>query len=66
MTDKLTFKCENCGKIMKIDIEKGEKAPTCCGQPMKNISDLPYCDTSGTSEHGRSYSEDEPCKEQDE
>ena len=67
MDDKLLFKCEICGKTTEIAIkEEGKKVPVCCGQPMKDVSDLPYCDTSGNSEHGRLHKEDEPCKEQDE
>ena len=65
VTNKFIFKCEKCGKIKEIETEEKsvKEVPTCCDQPMKNVSDMPPCDISGTSEHGRFYDEDEPCKE---
>jgi desulfoferrodoxin-like iron-binding protein len=65
MEKKSVFSCEKCGKIKEIEAGSKE-VPVCCGKPMKNISEMPPCDTAGTSEHGRLFGEDEPCKEQDE
>jgi len=68
MTKKVIFRCENCGSIKEFEIEEGEqvKIPICCGDPMTNITpEVPPCETSGTSEHGRLDNEDEPCKEQE-
>ena len=67
MIKKYIFECDNCGNRKEIEIEEGQsiEAPICCGDPMRNITEeMPPCESTGTSEHGRLDSEDEPCRDQ--
>jgi len=50
-----TYECGACGKRMQAD-----KAPRCCGKPMKPLK-LDACTGAFGAEHSRPMQDDEPC-----
>ena len=52
-----SYKCENCGKTIKV---KDNKIPICCGKPMKQLP-LDICIQPAHAEHARSMETEEPC-----
>jgi hypothetical protein len=51
------YKCEHCGKTVKIT---KEKIPHCCGKPMKKMS-LDICTQPAHAEHARPMDDENAC-----
>jgi hypothetical protein len=54
-----TFRCENCGKTVKVS---DGKVPSCCGKPMTKLP-LDVCLQPAHAEHARPMESEEPCDE---
>ena len=57
MDKEETYKCEDCGKIIKTT--KSEN-PKCCNKPMKKTS-LDICTQPAHAEHARPMEDEDAC-----
>lgn len=54
---EITYKCEGCGKTVKVS---DGKAPECCGEPMKQLP-LDICLQPAHAEHARPMEDEDAC-----
>ncbi len=60
-SEKMIFRCGECGRIVEFSGKDKKKRPLCCDGPMEDISSVEPCEKSFTAEDDRTVDDDEPC-----
>ncbi|MBN1532900.1 MAG: hypothetical protein JXA20_09575 [Spirochaetes bacterium] len=59
MEKTITYSCEECRKTVQAD--SAERAPECCGEPMKPLHPLEPCTAAPHHEMSRNDWDDDAC-----
>lgn len=57
MREKITYRCEDCGKTVKVS---DRRVPKCCDKPMKKLP-LDICLQPAHAEHARPMDYEDAC-----